>query len=89
MDIAEKLDEIQKQIDELSKDLSEAVRYFTSQIAFTDKCELMIYKEYRGSPMIIKDGEVINNVDSDRFEVSWNKETGFRIKVGNTESRSD
>lgn len=48
MNIDEKLDEIQRQIDELSKDLSEAVRYFTSQIAFTDKCELMIYKEYRG-----------------------------------------
>ena len=88
MDTVDKLNEIQDQIKELSKDLNEGIQYFTSQIAFTDKCELMIYKEYRGTPMIVKDGKIINNSEMERFEVVWEKEKGFNIRIGNTEKES-
>lgn len=82
----EKLNQIQKQITELSEQLSEGIKLFTSEIAMTKQCEMMIYKEYRGAPMIVKDGEVLNNADIDRFEVSWDKETGFKIRIGNSET---
>lgn len=83
MNTIEKIEELQDQIKELTNDLNEGIKYFTSQIAFTDKCEVMIYKEYRGVPMIIKDGEIINNTNIEGFEVSWDKKEGFKIRIRN------
>lgn len=77
------MEEILRQFNKLSNEIRDAVKLFTSEIAVSEKCEVMLYKEYRGSPMIIKDGKIINEADIDSFEIKWNKDKGFSIKVGN------
>ena len=77
------MEELLRQFNKFSNEVRDAVKLFTSEIAVSEKCEVMLYKEYRGSPMIIKDGKIINEVDIDSFEIKWSKDKGFNIKVGN------
>lgn len=77
------MEEILRQFNKLSAEIRDAVKLFTSEIAVSEKCEVMLYKEYRGSPMIIKDGKIINEADIDSFEIKWSKGKGFNIKIGN------